>query len=364
MLQKHSSLRFQSAGANPGMFGATAVFGAAWLALALLLSASRPAPAQPSATDSPARVANAMEPRIGILIPNNPPDYSVIMNDFRKEATENLGPFEFQVGEIRSVPVVIVVPPADGPLLRSLAAQAMFEHYNVRAVVYAGTSGAHLEPGQMRIGDIVLGAKNVDFGNFFMSKTGDVVGGEFDVPGKHRPFQEFFLDPKLLGYLACSASRVAAHTELEPWANPVYTRKTPQIFYFGVQGTSTMWLANREFIQKTHRAFHEIDEDGDWYSNLAATLYHVPFIEVSVISDSILEFPETERGLPTPPEHQASSGFLAQRISNRIAMDLIGSFGQQILGGKFATPQESPFPAAYFADPTNAQQLLKGMDCR
>jgi adenosylhomocysteine nucleosidase len=174
----------------------------------------------------------------------------------------------------------------------------------------------------------------------------------------------FYLDPGLLGYLACSAKRVAAHTSVDLWANPDYPLKTPQIFYFGVQGTSTMWLANPEFIAKTHRAFHEIDEDGDWYSNLAATLYHVPFIEVSVISDSILEFPETERGLPTPPEGQKPTGFLAQRISNQIAVDLIRHFGREILNGTFATPEERPFPAAYFTDPTNPQDLLKGLDCR
>ncbi|MDE3187764.1 MAG: hypothetical protein KGM96_09605 [Acidobacteriota bacterium] len=333
------------------------------LALALLFGPGASAAAQPSG-NSTVRIANALEPRIGILIPNNPPDYSIIMGAFEKQGTENFGPFEFQMGRIRNVPVVVVLPPEDGPLVRSLAAQSMFEHYNVKAVVYAGTSGAHLGPDRMRIGDIVLGAENVDFGNFFMSKTGDVVGGEFDAPGRRRRFREFYLDPQLLGYLACSASRVAAHTALEPWANPVYKREKPQVFYFGVQGTSTMWLANPEFIAKAHRAFHEIDEDGDWYSNLAATLYHVPFIEVSVISDSILEFPETERGLPKPPEKQQSTGFLAQRISNRIAIDLIGQFGEQILGGRFSTPQDSPFPAAYFADPTHVQDLLKGMDCR
>ena len=316
------------------------------------------------AANAPARPANAMEPRIGILIPNHPPDYSVLLNAFHQEADEHFGPFEFRLGTEAGVPVVLVLPPADGPLLRSLAAQSMFEHYNVKAAVYAGTSGAHLGPDQMRIGDIVLGAKNVDFGNFFMSKAGEVVGGEFDVPGQHRRFREFYLDARLLGYLACSATRVAAHTKVEPWANPAYPKETPRIFYFGVQGTSTMWLANPEFIAKTRRAFQEIDEDGDWYSNLAATLYHVPFVEVSVISDSILEFPETERGLPTPPAGRKPTGYLAQRISNEIAVDLIGHFGRQMLSGTFDTPEESPFPAAYFSEPTHPRDLLKGLDCR
>lgn len=335
----------------------------AFLIACMLLCAAVSATAQGTA-HAPVRAADPMEPRIGILIPNHPPDYSVLFDAFQQTAVEHFGPFEFRLGTISGVPVVLVLPPEDGPLLRSLAAQSMFEHYNVKAVVYAGTSGAHLGPDQMLIGDIVLGAKNVDFGNFFLSKTGDVVGGEFDSPEHHRRFSEFFLDPHLLRYLACSATRVAAHTTVDSWANPAYKRKEPQVFYFGVQGTSTMWLANPEFIAKTHRAFHEIDEDGDWYSNLAATLYHVPFIEVSVISDSILEFPETERGLPAPPKGQESTGFLAQRISNQIAVDLIRNFGRPILSGTFTTPEESPFPASYFNDPTNPRDLLKGSDCR
>lgn len=363
MLQNHSCFPLRRTSANPCALFRTIACQLRRMGFILLLSTALLAAAQ-SPADSPARAANAMQPRLGILIPNHPPDYSILFDALTQDATEHLGPFEFRIGRIANVPVVLVLPPADGPLMRSLAAQSMFEHYNVKAVIYPGTSGAHLGPDQMRIGDIVLGAKNVDFGNFFMSKTGEVVGGEFDAPGKPRRFREFYLDPQLLGYLACSASRVAAHTQLEPWANPVYKREVPQIFYFGVQGTSTMWLANPEFIAKTHQVFHEIDEDGDWYSNLAATLYHVPFIEVSVISDSILEFPETERGLPKPPEKQESTGLLAQRISNRIAIDLIDHFGKQILGGKFSVPQESPFPAGYFADPTHAQELLKGMDCR
>ncbi|HUY80941.1 MAG TPA: hypothetical protein VMU92_04390 [Acidobacteriaceae bacterium] len=329
------------------------------LLVALALLAVR-ASAQPS---QPQRLSSAMVPRIGVLIPNGPPDYRILMDAFTPQATEHLGPFTFRLGLIGRVPVVLVLPPADGPVLRSLAAQSMFEHYNIKAVLYAGTSGAHLGPGQMRIGDIVLGAKNVDFGNFFLSRTGEVLGGEFDTKAHHRPFHDLYLDPQLLPWLACSATRVATHTHFDSWVNPRFPRSSPRIFYFGVQGTSTMWLANPAFIRKVHRAFGELDEDGDWYSNLAATLYHVPFIEVSVISDSILEFPKTKRGQPTPPSPGQSSNLIAQRISNRIAVDLIRRFGNRILAGRFTTPQQSPFPAAYFQNPTHPQSLLAGLDC-
>lgn len=315
---------------------------------------------QPSQSERP---SSAMVPRIGVLIPNGPPDHRILMYAFTPQVTEHIGPFTFRLGLIGRVPVVLVLPPADGPVLRSLAAQSMFEHYNIKAVLYAGTSGAHLGPDQMRIGDIVLGAKNIDFGNFFLSKNGEILGGEFDTKAHPRPFQDLYLDPQLLAWLVCSATRVAAHTHIESWANPRFPRSSPRLFYFGVQGTSTMWLANPVFIRKVHRAFGEMDEDGDWYSNLAATLYHIPFIEVSIISDSILEFPETERGLPTPPNPGQSSSLIAQRISNRIAVDLIRRFGNRILAGSFTTPQQSPFPAAYFQNPTHPESLLKGLDC-
>ena len=318
------------------------------------------ASAEPS---QPARAGSAMVPRIGVLIPNGPPDYRILMDAFTLQATEHIGPFTYRLGRIAHVPVVLVLPPADGPLMRSLAAQSMFEHYNIKAVIYPGTSGAHLGPGRMRIGDIVLGAKNVDFGNFFLSKSGEVHGGEFDTKAHHRPYQDLYLDPHLLGWLACSATRVAANTHIAHWANPRFPRTSPHIFYFGVQGTSTMWLANPAFIHKIHKSFGEMDEDGDWYSNLAATLYHVPFIEVSTISDSILEFPETPQGLPKPPEPGQSTSLIAQRISNHIAVDLIRRYGKQILAGSFTTPQQSPFPAAYFQKPKDPQKLLDGLDC-
>jgi adenosylhomocysteine nucleosidase len=305
-------------------------------------------------------------PRIGILIPVGPPDYAVIFDALEHARRETAGPFEFRSGTIAGVPVVLNVAPTDGIVARSLAAEEMLHHYNVRAFVYAGTSGGHLPPHDMRIGDIVLGAKHVDFSNFFMGKDGHIEADEFAgfQPGL-RHFAALYAQPRLLGDLACSARRVATATTLPAWLNPGFPRVHPDIFYYGIQGTSTMWLADTAFIAKTMALFHEIDEDGDWYSAFVALLYRVPFIEVSVISDSIEEFPQTARGNPArPPGAGPAANVIAQRLSNRIVIDLIAHDGRDILRAGPGTATRDPFPATAYATPKDPRSLLSLGGCR
>lgn len=328
------------------------------VALASLLYSSAGTVAQRPAKAS----APDVTPRIGILIPVGPPDYAVLLDEFHESARQTFGPFEFRVGKLEGVDTVLSLAPSDGVLARSLAAEEMVHHYNVRAFVYAGTSGGHLEPDQMHIGDIVLGAKHVDFSNFFMGKGLTIEKGAFTgmQPGmKH--FDAFYADPTLLGYLACASKHVSESTSLPEWVNPKFKEIHPNIFYFGIQGTSTIWMADRDFIHKTMDIYHEIDEDGDWYSAFVATLYHVPFIEVSVISNSIFEFPETDRGHPERPnKNEPTPNVLAQRISNHIVLELLKNYGAQILATNYTDATRDPFPAAYYTAPMNPQSLLTG----
>ena len=289
-----------------------------------------------------------------------PPEYKVIFDALRGDHEERQGPFVYHTGTISGIPVVVSIAPQDGPLMRSLAAQKMLQHYDIKAFIYPGTSGAHLGPDQMRLGDVVLGAANVDFGNFFMARDGSVIGNEFghEKTGRLR-YSALYLDPKLLMPLACSARRVAEKTELPAWMNPGFSRPKPDIFYYGIQGTSTMWLANKEFMAKLDASSHAMDEDGDFYSNVVATLYHIPFIEVSTIADSILELPETERGSPVPPAGSSEkASVVAQRVSNHIAIDFIAHSGAMVLAGGFATPVDYPYPAKVFETP----KVMAGLD--
>jgi adenosylhomocysteine nucleosidase len=225
----------------------------------------------------------------------------------------------------------------------------MIHDFNVRALLYPGTSGGHLPKGQMGLGDIVLGAKNVDHGNYYLSPSGEIQADEFasTTPGQLH-FGALYADPQLLSMLACSATRTAHETTLPAWLEPVTKDSHPQIFYFGIQGTSTIWSDNKAYTEATMKVFHEIDEDGDWYSNLAATLFHIPFLEVSVISNSIFAFPDRSHGTPTHPATEPDSHVLAQRLSNRIMLDLIANHGKEILANTYTTPLQDPYPSHIF----------------
>ena len=317
------------------------------------------------ATGSAAAARPLGPPRLAVLAPVGPPDYAVLLDQLKGARVETFGPFSYRVGKIAGVPVVVSIAPMDGPLMRALAAQDMLVHYDIRAFIYPGTSGAHLGPDQMRVGDVVLGAANVDFGNFFMGKDGAVVGDEFGhEKSSSTHYGTLYADPDLLGAMACAATRVAAQTALPGWLNPHAPRARPDIFYFGVQGTSTMWLANPQMMAKTDAVFHEIDEDGDWYSNLAATIHHTPFIEVSVIADSILALPETQRGIPVPPDPaEPKASVLAQRLAYRIALDLIAHDGAAMLRGHYTTPTADPFPTGAFDHPKDPGRLMDRPGC-
>jgi adenosylhomocysteine nucleosidase len=298
-------------------------------------------------------------PRIGVLIPKGPPDYALWYDALHDHRDLTDGAFTYQTGTISGVPVVLTVQPTDGEVMRALDAITMIHTFNVRALLYPGTSGGHLPKGQMSVGDIVLGAKNVNHGDYYLSRTGEIQAGEFNAINTGLPPNHpIYADPQLLAMLACSAHRIATTTTLPTWLEPIAPNAHPQIFYFGIQGSSTIWSDNKAYTEATMKVFHEIDEDGDWYSNLAATLYNVPFIEVSVISNSIYAFPDRSHGTPTSPANEPNSHVLAQRLSNRIALDLIAHNGQRILTGTFTDPTSSPYPSEAFDHPTNPGTLL------
>jgi adenosylhomocysteine nucleosidase len=231
-------------------------------------------------------------PRLGILIPKGPPDYTLLLDALKNPSHLKDGAFDFQTGTIADTPVVMIIQPAPGEVLRALGAITMVHDFNLRILLYPGTSGGHLPKGQMAPGDIVLGAKNVDHGNYYLAPDGHMEAGEFEAVMPGAPYVgPFYADPTLLSMLACSASRIATATNLPIWVAPVRADAHPQVFFFGIQGTSEVWSDNQTYTEATMAVFHEIDEDGDWYSNLAASLYKVPFLEVSVISNNIFVFP-------------------------------------------------------------------------
>jgi adenosylhomocysteine nucleosidase len=61
---------------------------------------------------------------------------------------------------------------------------------------------------------------------------------------------------------------------------------------------------------------------------------------------------------PSNPASEPNSHILAQRISNRVLLDLISHYGKQLLTGSFTNPTKSPFPTANFETPRDPRNLL------
>ena len=293
---------------------------------------------------------------LGILVPIGPAHYRTIMNKFRRVKTVHIGKFYYQVGTIYNVPVVICIQPFGGEYTRALTAQVMVDHFNIKALLYPGTSGAHLPSKEMHIGDIIIGTKQVNFGDFYMSPKGKIHPDEFSGKSSLGDYQNFYLNPLLEKYTACAALSVRNNEELPMWINGKFLTKKPQIFYYGIQGTSTMWLADKAFMQKTDDVFHEVDEDGDWFSATVAKLANIPFIEVSTISDSVFEF--GHNGVPPQGKHNRSASRITQDISDKIVLKIIKNYGYKLLKGKYDYPIGNPYPSYYYKTPTNPRGII------
>src|SRR6201992_1338415 len=155
----------------------------AFFALCLLIACAAGAQQHP-----PAPPAYDPTPRLGILIPKGPPDYALVLNALEHPAHVHDGPFDFQTGTIAGTPVVLIIQPAPGEVLRALGAITMAHDFHLKVLLYPGTSGGHLPKGQMAPGDIVLGAKNVDHGNYYLAPDGHMEAGEFTATMPGQPY--------------------------------------------------------------------------------------------------------------------------------------------------------------------------------
>jgi adenosylhomocysteine nucleosidase len=331
--------------------GLISVAVAAAVGVFLLVSAPR-SPAGASVIADPT-------PRLGILVPIGPPDYAVLIDALQDRHSLRDGPFTYQTGTISGVPVVLIIQPSDGDVIRSLGAQEMVRSFNVRALIYPGTSGAQLSKTEMGIGDIVLGAKTINNATYYISPSGVIEPGQYDaVQPNVKHYGAIYADPTILGMLACAANRVGPATTLPGWLENAAPDGHPGIFYFGTQGSSTIWSDNLAYTTAIRDVYHQIDEDGDWDSALVAVLWNVPFIEVSVISDSIFAFPDDSHGVPRHPAGETAANVIAQRLSNRVVLDLIAHDGRRLLAGTYANSLVDPYPAEAFARPRDPQALL------
>ncbi len=316
-----------------------------------------------SASASPSAVSSYIfrTARAGILIPKGPANYTIIMDAFQPYANVTSGTFTYMVGTLEGVPVVMNIEQLGGIASRSLNAEMMAALFNLTMMIYPGTSGAHLPPSEMQIGDIVIGTRLVDFGNFYMSPNGSLYAGEFTGVSSLGNFIYLYSNPTLVKIASIAATKVVGATTVPAWVNNGTAPYHPKVFYFGTQGSSDMWLTNLTFINATVKVFHEIDEDGDYPSALAATLttsHPIPFIEVSTISDSAFEY-FTNRGIPPTPHGSMSASVIAQSESDYVLLSMLQIMHQNnIVTVPSYSPTQSYFPLQWYNTPTNPQTLL------
>ena len=293
---------------------------------------------------------------LGILIPVDPPHYMTIYKHFYKTRTVIVGHFIYQVGTIYGVPVILYTQPFGGESTRLIGSQIMIDHFNMKLLFYPGTSGAHLPPSKMQIGNIVIGTKQVNYGDFYMANNGNIDADEFSGKSSMGKYLYLYINPTLERYAACAATSIQKKFKLPAWINANYMPNKSNIFYFGVQGTSTMWVTNKSFVTKLDHVFHVIDGDGSWYVALAARLANIPFIEISTISNSIYEY--NDRGFPKQKNHLHSSQQIAQDISDNVVLQIIKHHGQQLLSKTYNYPPDNPYPAGYYNTPKNSRGIL------
>ena len=280
---------------------------------------------------------------VGIELPVGPPIYQNVVKKMQIQAIIHSGPFVYNVGTLEGEPVVVNVPPLDGITIRSLATERMETIFHIGSFLYAGTSGSHLRA--LSFGDVVVGARIVDFGNFIASRHGTMTPGEFHNTesgvgaGK---FLYLYSNPTLVKM----AAQVATPQKLGKTPAGVLDEKTgrlPWVMKFGTQGSSQMWLKDPAWIAASDKIFHEVDESGDYPSALASMMNHVPFVEINTISDNALKVPTQFNAF----FHEDS--LFAQRRSNEILFKLLQAMAKRhMISPPPANPTADPYVTGTF----------------
>ena len=187
----------------------------------------------------------------------------------------------FVAGTYKNYPVVIArteIGMANAAASTALA----IKKFNPIAVINQGTAGGH--DSALKIGDIVIGEKSIDFTAIKTAYSAAGAGSDLTnqemlgtyaydaASGKFESYKEFFADATLLKV----AKEVAAsHKEF----NAV----------LGTISTANSWLNNIDYINFLHETYGSSCEEME--TNIAAQICHtagIPFIGIRVLSDNII----------------------------------------------------------------------------
>ncbi|MGE0048216.1 MAG: hypothetical protein AB7T01_04695 [Acidithiobacillus sp.] len=288
-------------------------------------------------------------PMIGIILPSSPDTYSQYTSKMLHLKAYRVGMFTYTTGTIDHVPVVLSSPPPIGSFsLTAIDTYLMENIFRPKMVIDPGTAGSHLP--LLSMGDIVIGARVVNFSNYMTEADGRIVPGQFsalvtDNEGYKdgNPNPEYLYSDPFLVHLAYSAAiAVARYTPAEILHGK--TGRRPWVMEYGTQGSGAAWLRNVKQIKASTKIFHEADEAGNYPIALISSINKIPFVEIHTISDAAMN-------VPTKMDdyfHQCS--VYAQERSNNFVLAMIRQLAVRLNVG---TPRTGggffdPYPAGIF----------------
>ncbi|PSW22111.1 5'-methylthioadenosine nucleosidase [Photobacterium sanctipauli] len=209
--------------------------------------------------------------------------FAGLLKDVRVEHTGN---FDFYIGTLNDYPIV-VAKTSKGVENTAAATAIAIERYNPRAIINQGTSGGHDK--DLNVGDIVLGKRSFNAGNF---KTPKLAEGEGSHPMNWIPMDVMASEGSAgEGDAAADAEKVryyAGNKDLLASAHAVKeTHKRGKVVE-GTIASANFWNNEIDRMNWLHENYGTSVEEMETASAaMMAEAYKVPFLGIRILSNNL-----------------------------------------------------------------------------
>jgi len=223
-------------------------------------------------------------------------------------SVETIGGWTFWKGTFDGYPVVVSLT-LRGMSNAAAATAIAVERYRPVAIINQGTSGGH-DPA-LHVADIVIGTSAVNIGAF---RSPFRALGRGSDPLDWMPL-DLTAEGSAINATAHTPSRFQADSSLLDAARRVQSSYTKVRIVEGVIGSSDIWNDELDLIAKFHATFGTAVEEMETASAAQiASLFHVPFIGIRVLSDN------TTTGEPYDPKtSEVCEAYVAEVTKTYIA---------------------------------------------